>query len=67
MKGNTLDKLLTKIRSCTKCSDHPPCKLKPIIQAGSSSRLLIIGQALGRKANESGVPWDDYSGDKLRE
>jgi len=66
MKGNTLDKLLTKIRSCTKCANYLPCKPRPIIQAGTTSRLLIIGQAPGRKANESGVPWDDYSGDRLR-
>lgn len=43
--------------------DHSP---RPIVQAGSSARIVIIGQAPGRRVHESGIPWDDPSGRTLR-
>jgi uracil-DNA glycosylase len=36
------------------------------VQIGSASKILIIGQAPGQKVQDSGVPWDDQSGDELR-
>ncbi|MCW3126086.1 MAG: uracil-DNA glycosylase [Bacteroidetes bacterium] len=59
-------KLLTEIRQCTICSAYLPKGPKPIIQASSSSKILIIGQAPGQKAHDSGIPWNDPSGDRLR-
>lgn len=59
-------KLLTDIRQCTICSEHLPKGPKPIIQASSHSKILIIGQAPGQKAHDSGIPWNDQSGDRLR-
>jgi uracil-DNA glycosylase len=38
-----------------------------VLRAASTARLLIISQAPGRKVHESGVPWDDESGARLRE
>ena len=59
-------KLLSEIRHCTLCAAHLPKGAKPILQAGISSRILIIGQAPGQKAHDSGIPWNDASGDRLR-
>ena len=44
-----------------------PCAPRPIVQAGSTARLLIVGQAPGRIVHETGIPWNDASGDRLRE
>lgn len=59
--------LLDDIRSCTICAEHLPLGPRPLLQAASSSRVLIIGQAPGSVAHASGVPWDDRSGQRLRE
>lgn len=58
--------LLTEIRKCTVCKDYLPNIPKPIIQASATSNILIIGQAPGQKAQQSGIPWNDASGDNLR-
>jgi uracil-DNA glycosylase len=59
-------KLLNEIRQCTICAAHLPKGPKPILQASASSRILIIGQAPGQRAHDSGIPWNDPSGDRLR-
>ena len=61
-----IDDLLTEIRACTVCADSLVDGPRPIIQASSTSRIVIIGQAPGRRVHESGVPWDDPSGVRLR-
>lgn len=60
------NKLLSEIRSCTVCKDFLPNPPKPIIQASASSKIVIIGQAPGQKVQNSGIPWDDASGENLR-
>lgn len=62
-----LDTLLAEIRSCTVCAAHLPLGPRPIVQAGSRARIAVIGQAPGSKVHESGVPWNDPSGERLRE
>lgn len=62
-----LDRLLAEIRSCEICAVHLPAGPRPVLAAHRESRILIIGQAPGRRVHESGVPWDDPSGDRLRE
>lgn len=57
--------LLEEIRACRLCADLPYGP-RPVLQAGVSARLRIVGQAPGRKVHESGVPWDDASGVRLR-
>ncbi|MFM9839463.1 MAG: uracil-DNA glycosylase family protein [Cyclobacteriaceae bacterium] len=61
-----MENLLTEIRKCTVCKSYLPNKPRPIIQASSKSKILIIGQAPGQKVQDSGIPWDDKSGDELR-
>ncbi|WP_036233312.1 uracil-DNA glycosylase family protein [Marinobacterium litorale] len=61
------DALLEQVQACTLCAQHLPFEPKPIFQAHPAARILIIGQAPGRKAHEAGVPFDDPSGQRLRE
>lgn len=61
-----MEHFLHDIRHCTHCAAHLPHGCRPVLQAESGARLLIIGQAPGRKVHASGVPWDDASGDTLR-
>lgn len=63
----TLPQLLEEIRACRHCAADLPCGPRPVLQAGRSARLCIIGQAPGRKVHESGIPWDDASGERLRD
>lgn len=62
-----MDKLLSEIRNCSLCKDFLPNAPKPIIQASTTSKIVIIGQAPGQKVQDSGIPWDDASGNNLRE
>ena len=62
-----LDDLLSDIRRCTVCTEFLPLGPRPIVQAGRAARIVIIGQAPGRRVHESGIPWDDPSGDRLRD
>lgn len=63
---DSLARLLDEIRGCTVCAADLPCGARPVVQAGSSARLRIVGQAPGRKVHATGIPWDDASGDRLR-
>ncbi|GAA1767014.1 uracil-DNA glycosylase family protein [Agromyces humatus] len=38
---------------------------RPVFAASPESRILLVGQAPGRRAQESGIPWNDASGDAL--
>ncbi|HUF04091.1 MAG TPA: uracil-DNA glycosylase family protein [Aridibacter sp.] len=59
--------ILEEIRACEVCAEHLPLGPNPVLNFSARSRIAIIGQAPGRKVHESGVPWDDPSGDRLRE
>lgn len=59
--------LLREVRRCTICSEHLPLGPRPILQLHPDARILVAGQAPGRKVHESGVPFADASGDRLRE
>lgn len=61
-----LQGLLREVRACTICAAHLPLPPRPVLQAGAAARILIAGQAPGRKVAASGVPFDDASGDRLR-
>lgn len=63
----SLDRLLRDVRACQLCEASLPSGPRPIVQIASSARLLIVGQAPGRKVHQSGIPWNDASGDRLRE
>lgn len=62
----SLRSLLTEIRACGLCAEHLAFGPRPIIQLHPSARILIASQAPGRKAHETGVPFNDASGDRLR-
>jgi uracil-DNA glycosylase len=59
--------LLREVRACTRCADHLPLGPKPVLRASTSARLLIVGQAPGTRVHASGIPWNDPSGDRLRQ
>nr|WP_245622592.1 uracil-DNA glycosylase family protein [Pseudoxanthomonas dokdonensis] len=59
--------LLTEIRACRICAAHLPLGPRPVLQASSTARLMIAGQAPGARVHASGVPFDDASGKRLRE
>ena len=59
--------LLARIRSCRHCEASLPLGPRPVLRAGSGARLLIVGQAPGTRVHESGIPWNDPSGDRLRQ
>ena len=61
-----LDILLEAVRACRACEAHLPHGPRPVLQAGATARILIVGQAPGAKVHASGVPWDDRSGERLR-
>lgn len=67
MAASDLQTLLTEVRACTVCAEHLVDGPRPVVQVGSSAPIVIIGQAPGRRVHESGVPWDDPSGVRLRE
>ena len=58
---------LEEVRGCTLCSAHLPLGPRPVIQFHQDARILIAGQAPGRKVHESGIPFADVSGDRLRD
>ena len=63
----TLSTLLKEVRACDICAAALPHGTRPVLQAGAKARILIAGQAPGRKVHESGVLFDDPSGDRLRD
>lgn len=62
-----LDALLREVRACRLCEAHLPLGPRPVLQAGAGARVLVIGQAPGAKVHASGVPWQDRSGERLRD
>lgn len=61
-----MDLLLAEIRNCRACAEHLPLGPRPIVQASRTARLLIVGQAPSLTVHQTGVPWNDKSGDQLR-
>jgi len=59
--------LVHDIRACTLCSAHLPLGPRPIIQVSRLAKVLIAGQAPGARVHETGIPFDDASGSRLRD
>lgn len=59
--------LLEEVRNCRLCADKLAHEPRPVLRASPSARLLIVGQAPGRKVHETGIPWNDPSGELLRD
>ncbi len=63
----TLPDLLQEVRACRQCEASLPMGPRPVLQAGEGARILIAGQAPGLKVHETGIPFNDPSGDRLRD
>jgi uracil-DNA glycosylase len=63
----SLSRVSAEARACTLCAKQLPFKPKPVFLVGKSARLLIVGQAPGRRVHQTGIPWNDPSGEVLRE
>jgi Uracil-DNA glycosylase len=66
-RAESFDRLMARVRACRICEQHLPLGPRPVVQASLQSRLLIVSQAPGRKVHETGIPFNDVSGDRLRD
>jgi uracil-DNA glycosylase len=62
-----LEELLGRVRACRVCAAELPLGPRPVLRAGATARLLIVGQAPGTRVHETGIPWNDRSGERLRD
>ena len=67
-----LEQLLEEIRACRICRGTPdgtvlPHDPRPVVQVGKDAKVLIVGQAPGTRVHQSGRPFTDPSGDRLRQ
>ena len=64
---STIKDLRKNIKICALCADYLPYQPRPVFSFSAKSKILIVGQAPGIKVHKSGIPWDDASGDRLRQ
>jgi uracil-DNA glycosylase len=64
--GISLSAVSREARACVACAEVLPFRPRPIFRVGRGARLLIVGQAPGRRVHETGIPWNDPSGEALR-
>lgn len=62
-----LEALLREVRACRLCQEHLPLGPRPVLRADVRARVLIVGQAPGTRVHATGIPWNDPSGDRLRD
>lgn len=62
----SLSALVREARACRACEEKLPHAPRPVFMVGRGARLLVVGQAPGRRVHETGVPWNDPSGEVLR-
>jgi len=62
-----LPELLEQARACRLCEAHLPHGCRPVLRGSTTARLLIVGQAPGNRVHATGIPWNDPSGDRLRQ
>ena len=65
--ANALPQRLADIRACRLCEAHLPHGVRPVVQADARAGILIVGQAPGRAVHLAGIPFNDPSGDRLRQ
>jgi len=61
------ENLVAEVKDCKLCADDLPLGPRPVLQINSAAKILIAGQAPGRKVHQTGIPFNDASGDRLRE
>ena len=62
-----MQELIKEVQVCTVCRSYLPLEPRPILSVGENAKVMIIGQAPGTKAHETRTPWNDQSGNRLRE
>jgi uracil-DNA glycosylase len=62
-----LTDLLAQVRACRHCAQSLPLGPNPVLRVSATARLLIVGQAPGTRVHATGIPWNDPSGDRLRD
>ncbi|MDX2321570.1 MAG: uracil-DNA glycosylase family protein [Moritella sp.] len=67
MKNRMLDTIVSDVRKCTICESALPMGARPVLQVDTQAKILIAGQAPGIRVHESGIPFTDPSGDRLRQ
>ncbi len=72
MPDQSLQEIELAIKQCRICEQSPlktplPHKPRPVVQVSDTARICIAGQAPGLRVHESGIPFDDRSGDRLRQ
>lgn len=65
--AENLAEVLARVRACTFCKDHLPLGARPVFQLAPEARILIAAQAPGTRVHETGIPFNDPSGDRLRQ
>ena len=61
-----IEELLNNIKQCRICDEYLPMGANPVMAAGKNSKIIVIGQAPGRVVHATNIPWNDKSGDNLR-
>ncbi|MDB5368510.1 MAG: hypothetical protein JWP20_68 [Roseomonas sp.] len=64
--GETLENAAAAALACTRCATLP-LGPRPTFRVSPTARLLIIGQAPGTRVHATGIPWNDPSGERLRD
>ncbi len=64
--ASSLEAIAAEARACSACAGFLPLGPRPVFRVSTTARLLIIGQAPGTKVHETGIPWNDPSGERLR-
>jgi uracil-DNA glycosylase len=67
MKTSDFDQLLKEVKACKICELDLKDGVRPVLQVNPNATILIAGQAPGSKVHATGIPFDDPSGDRLRE
>ena len=64
---DSLAAVAAEAAACTHCAAHLPLGPRPVFRVSPTARLLIVGQAPGTRVHATGIPWNDPSGDRLRD
>jgi len=62
-----LDRVLAEVQECRICAAHLPLGPRPVLRGRATARLLILSQAPGTRVHETGLTFNDPSGDRLRQ
>jgi uracil-DNA glycosylase len=61
------ERLIADVRACTRCAGELPLGPRPVVRGRPSARFLVISQAPGTRVHETGLSFNDRSGDRLRD